>query len=54
MEAYQQGELEDSEKDAKRIEESEKAVELKNRRKRKQGNDKEKMDLQLASGRHRF
>ena len=42
VEAYQQDELADSEKDAKRIEEAEKAVELKNRRKRKQGSDKEK------------
>ena len=44
MEAYQQEELADSKKDAKRIEEAEKVVELKNHRKHKQGIDKEKMD----------
>ena len=50
VEAYQQEELADSEKDAKRIKEAEKAVELKNRRKHKQGSDKEKMDPQQPSG----
>ena len=50
VEAYQQDELADSEKDAKRIEEAEKAVELKNRRKRKQGSDKEKGGPQQPSG----
>ena len=50
MEAYQQDELADSEKDAKQIEEAEKAVELKNRRKCKQGSDKENMDPQQPSG----
>ena len=50
MEAYQQDELADSEKDAKQIEEAEKAVELKNRHKRKQGSDKEMMDPQQPSG----
>ena len=50
MEAYQQDELADSEKDAKRIKEAEKAVKLKNHCKRKQGSDKEKMDPQQPSG----
>ena len=50
MEAYQQDELVDSEKDAKWIKEAEKAVELKNRHKCKQGSDKEKMDPQQPSG----
>ena len=50
MEAYQQDELLDSEKDAKWIEEAEKAVELKNHRKGKQGSDKDKMDPQRPSG----
>ena len=50
MEAYQQDELADSEKDAKRIKEAEKAVKLKNHCKHKQGSDKEKMDPQQPSG----
>ena len=52
QEAYQQDELADSEKDAKWIEEAEKAVEVKNRRKHKQGSDKEKWTRSslLASG----
>ena len=50
MEAYQQDEMADSEKDAKQIEEAEKAVELNNRHKRKQGSNKEKMDPQQPSG----
>ena len=50
MEAYQQDELADSEKDAKQIKEAENAVELKNHHKRKQGSDKEKMDPQQPSG----
>ena len=56
METYQQDELADSEKDVKQIEEAEKAVELKNRHKRKQGSDKEMMEPQQpsGSGRHSF
>ena len=50
VEAYQQDELADSKKDAKWIEEAEKAVELKNCHKHKQGIDKEKMDPQQPSG----
>ena len=50
VEAYQQDELADSEKDAKRIKEPEKALELKNRLKRKQASNKEKMDPQQPSG----
>ena len=50
MEAYQQDELADSEKDAIQIQEAEKAVELKSRHKRKHGSNKEKMDPQQPSG----
>ena len=46
VEAYQRDELADNEKDAKKIEEAEKAVELKNRRKRKQASEKDKMEFQ--------
>ena len=50
VEAYQRDELADNEKDTKKIEEAEKAVELQNRRKRKQAGDKGKMDLQPSTG----
>ena len=46
VEAYQRDELADNEKDTKKIEEAEKAVELKNRRKHKQASEKDKMELQ--------
>ena len=52
VDAYQQDELPDGEKDAKWFEEAEKAVELKNHCKRKQGSDKERWTHSslLASG----
>ena len=46
VEAYQRDELADNEKDEKKIEEAEKAVELKNRNKCKQASGKGKMELQ--------
>ena len=51
VETYQQADtLADNEKDAKKIEEAKKAVELKIRRKRKQGSDREKRDVQPLAG----
>ena len=50
VEAYQQDELADSKKDAKKIEDAEKAVELKNRRKRKTSDRGKTADPQQPTG----